>query len=99
MMNDKVQQNISYPNARLPFEDVWKVIVEIFKFSNSSFRDISGIWKRNEDQLCTDQKTFKKDRLNYPRNPLKGYLNIKSIRNKMSDIREGFRKLQLDYFV
>ena len=33
------------------------------------------------------------------RNPLIGYLNIKSIRNKISDIREVFRKLQLDYFV
>ena len=42
---------------------------------------------------------FKEDRLNYPRNPLIGYLNINSIRNKISDIREVFRKLQLDYFV
>ena len=33
------------------------------------------------------------------RNPLIGYLNIKSIRNKILDIREVFRKLQLDYFV
>ena len=42
---------------------------------------------------------LKKDRLNYPRNPLIGYLNINSIRNKISDIREVFGKLQLDYFV
>ena len=42
---------------------------------------------------------FKEDRLNYPRNPLIGYLNINSIRNKISDIREVFGKLQLDYFV
>ena len=99
MMNDMVQQNISYPNARLPFEDVLKLIVEIFKFSNISSRDLSGIWKCNQDQLRTDEKTFKKDRLNYPRNPLKGYLTIKSIRNKISDIREVFGKLQLDYFI
>ena len=79
MMNDMVPQNISYSNARLPFEDVWKLIVDIFKFSKTSFRDISGIWKRNKDQLCTDQKTLKKDRLNYPPNPLIGHLNIKSI--------------------
>ena len=32
------------------------------------------------------------------RNPLIGYLNINSIRNKISD-REVFGKLQLDYFV
>ena len=42
---------------------------------------------------------LKKDRLNYLRNPLIGYLNINSIRNKISDIREVFGKLQLDYFV
>ena len=41
---------------------------------------------------------LKKDRLNYPWNPLIGYLNINSIRNKISD-REVFGKLQLDYFV
>ena len=42
---------------------------------------------------------LKKDRLNYPRNPLIGHLNINFIRNKISDIREVFRKLQLNYFV
>ena len=48
---------------------------------------------------CIDLQMFKKDRLNYPRNPLIGYLNIKSIRNKISDIRDVFGKLQLDYLV
>ena len=48
---------------------------------------------------CTDLQMLKKDRLNYLRNPLIGYLNINSIRNKISDIREVFGKLQLDYFV
>ena len=99
MMNDMVPQNISYSNARLPFEDVWKLIVDIFKFSKISFRDISGIWKRNQDQLCTDQKKLKKDRLNYPPNSLIGDLNIKSIKNKITGVRDVFRKLQLDYFV
>ena len=42
---------------------------------------------------------LKKDRLNYPRNPLTGYLSISSMKNKISDIREVFGKLQLDYFV
>ena len=42
---------------------------------------------------------LKKDRLNYPRNPLIGYLNINFIRNKIADIREVFIKLQLNYFV
>ena len=48
---------------------------------------------------CTDLQALKKDRLNYPRNPLIGYLSINSMRNKISDIREAFGKLQLDYFV
>ena len=42
---------------------------------------------------------LKKDKLNYPRNLNKPYLNINSIRNKISDIREVLGKLQLDYFV
>ena len=36
---------------------------------------------------CTDLQTLKKNRLNYPRNPLIGYININSIRNKIFDIR------------
>ena len=48
---------------------------------------------------CTDLKMLKKGRLNYPPNHLTGYLNINSIRNKISDIREISGKLQLDYFV
>ena len=39
------------------------------------------------------------NRLKYPRNPLIGYLNIKSVRNKIVDAREVFGKFQLDYFV
>ena len=42
---------------------------------------------------------LKKDRLNYSQNRFIGYLNINSIRNKVSDIREISGKLQLDYFV
>ena len=33
------------------------------------------------------------------RNPLPGYLNINSLRNKMIDVRELVGRLQLDYFV
>ena len=47
----------------------------------------------------TNLQTLKKDGLNYPRNPLISYLNINSIRNKISDITEIFGKLQLDNFV
>ena len=38
-------------------------------------------------------------RLKYPRNPLIGYLNINSLRNKIIDVRELIGRLQLDYFV
>ena len=38
-------------------------------------------------------------RLEYPRNPLIGYLNINSLRNKIIDVREMIGRLQLDYFV
>ena len=48
---------------------------------------------------CTNLQTLKKDKLNYPLNPLIGNLNINSIRSKISDIREVFGKLQLNYFV
>ena len=40
-----------------------------------------------------------KNRLKYPTNPLIGYLNINSLRNKIIDVREVIRKLSLDYFV
>ena len=39
------------------------------------------------------------NRLKQPRNPLIGYMNINSLRNKIVDAREAFGKLQLDYFV
>ena len=39
------------------------------------------------------------NRLRHPRNPLIGYLNINSRRNKVAYAREMFGKLQLDYFV
>ena len=38
-------------------------------------------------------------RLKYPRNPLIGYLNINSLRNKIIDIQRLIGRLQLDYFV
>ena len=53
----------------------------------------------NKDTHSIDCTDLKKDRLNYPRNTLIGYFNINSIRNKISDIRVIFGKLQLDYFV
>ena len=46
-----------------------------------------------------DLQILRKLRLKYPRNPLIGYLNINSLRNKIIDVRELIGRLQLDYFV
>ena len=37
--------------------------------------------------------------LKYPRNPFIAYLNINSLRNKIIDVQEMMRRLQLEYFV
>ena len=42
---------------------------------------------------------LRKLRLKDPRNPLIGYLNINSLRNKIIDVQEMIRRLQLHYFV
>ena len=44
-------------------------------------------------------KSMYENRLKHLRNPLIGYLNINSLRNKIVDVREVFGKLQLDCFV
>ena len=48
---------------------------------------------------CTDLQILYENRLKHPRNPVIGFLDINSFRNKIVDAREVFRKLQLDYFV
>ena len=35
----------------------------------------------------------------YPNNPLQSFLNIKSLKNKIIDLRECFRSFSPDYFV
>ena len=47
----------------------------------------------------SDLQILRKLRLQYPGNPLIGYLRINSLRNKIIDIREMAGRLQLDYFV
>ena len=53
---------------------------------------------RNNVQI-SDLQILRKLRLKYPRNPLIGYININSLRNKIIDVREMIGRLQLDYFV
>ena len=47
----------------------------------------------------SDLQILPKLRLEYPRIPLIGYLNIHSLRNNIIDVREMIGRLQLDYFV
>ena len=47
----------------------------------------------------SDLQILSKNRLKYPTNPLIGYLNINSLRNKIIDVREVIGKFSLDYFV
>ena len=47
----------------------------------------------------SDLQILRKLRLKYPRNPLIGYLNINSLRNKIIAVPEMIGRLQLDYFV
>ena len=47
----------------------------------------------------SDLQILRKLRFKYPRNPLIGYLNINSLRNKIIDVRGMIGRLQLDYFV
>ena len=42
---------------------------------------------------------LQEDRTKFHKNPLLGYLNINSLRNKVTDLRIIFKDLSLDYFV
>ena len=59
-----------------------------------SLRDVC----RNNRQI-SDLQILRKLRLKYLRDPLIGYLNINSLRNKTIDFRELIGRQQLDYFV
>ena len=58
---------------------------------------LRDVYRNNREIL--DLQILRKLRLKYPRNPLIGYLNINSLRNKIFDVRELIGRLQLDYFV
>ena len=63
---------------------------------------INGISLRDfyhNNREISDLQILRKLSLKYPRNPLIGYLNINSLRNKIIDVRELIGRLQLDYFV
>ena len=47
----------------------------------------------------SDLQILRKRSLKYARNPLIGYLNINSLRNKIIDVREMIGRLQFDFVV
>ena len=55
--------------------------------------------ENSEPGQSLDLQILSKNRVKYPTNPLIGYLNINSLRNKIIDVREVIGKVSLDYFV
>ena len=51
------------------------------------------------NNIVTQENSPKLRSANLEQNPLIGYLNINSLRNKIIDVREAIGKLSLDYFV
>ena len=54
---------------------------------------------RNCDNFQHDLQMLQNECLKFNKNPLVGYLNINSLRNKIMDFREIVQYLYLDYFV
>ena len=54
---------------------------------------------KSERKECTDLQIMYENGLKHPQKPLRGYLDINSLKNKIVVAREVFEKLQLDYFV
>ena len=55
--------------------------------------------ENSEPGQSLDLQILSKNRVKYPTNPLIGYLNINSLRNKIIDVREVIGKMSLDYLV
>ena len=51
-----------------------------------------------DNMQCADLEILCQLRLKSLRNPLFGYLNIISLRNKITDVRKIKGRMQLDYF-
>ena len=57
------------------------------------------IKKSNIGLISSGFEAVRENRLKYVNNPLIGYLNINSLRNKIVDLREIILELSLDYLV
>ena len=49
--------------------------------------------------LATDLQVLHHERLKHSKNPMIGYLNINSLRNKLTDLKVILKYLSFDYFI
>ena len=54
---------------------------------------------RGTSSLAKDLQVLHHERLKHSKNPMIGYLNINSLRNKLTDLKVTLKYLSLDYFV
>ena len=54
---------------------------------------------RGTFSLATDLQVLHHERLKHNKNPMIGYLNINSLRNKLKDLKVMLKYLSLDYFI
>ena len=54
---------------------------------------------RGASSLATDLQVLHHERLKHNKNPMIGYLNINSLRNKLTDLKVILKYLSLDYFI
>ena len=54
---------------------------------------------RGTSSLATDLQVLHHERLKHNKNPMIGYLNINSLRNKLTDLKVILKYLSLDYFI
>ena len=63
-------------------------------FLRSDFRQTAGLF-----QVGAELHLLQKDKRQYLNNPLIGYLNINSVRNKIADVQIFIQNIPLDYLV
>ena len=61
--------------------------------------ELEGSRLNEKNKELSEMESFRNIRKKYFKNPFMGYLNINSLRNKIIDLREIAKYLELDYFV
>ena len=79
---------------------ICKFFSDTFTPSERTFLTNDIVAKENSmSDQSLDLQILSKNRIKYPTNPLNGYRDINSLRNKIIDVREVVEKLSLNYFV